>query len=327
MALLEIDQLVTEVDSDSGCHRVVDGLDLQIDAGETLGLVGESGCGKSMTALSIMRLLPQPGARIHSGQIRYGGRDIAAMDRESVAALRGSQISMIFQDPMTALNPVQRIGQQIGEMLALHDPQATDQSIRRQRVLQLLQEVGIPDPESRLRAYPHQLSGGMRQRVVIAMALACNPRLLIADEPTTALDVTIQAQIIALIKRLQAEHGMAMLFITHDLGLVAQTCQRVAVMYAGKIVEVAPVAQLFQQPRHPYTQALIAALPSADKPRKSRLSALEGQVPAPGAMPAGCRFANRCAHAKSRCREQLPPLESCGDHAAVACIRWRELDS
>ncbi len=308
-------------------QEMVSGVSFQIGRGETLGLVGESGCGKSLTAMSLVDLLPRPQVARSGGRIRFAGEEISTYDRRQMAALRGHKISVIFQDPMTALNPVHRAGQQIDEVLRLHFPKMSRQQ-RLARCIELIRDVGIPAPEQRVNAYPHQLSGGMRQRLMIAMALAGEPELLIADEPTTALDVTIQAQIVSLLKALQQRTGMAMLFITHDLGLVSQVSDRVAVMYAGKIVEQRTVNALFKQPLHPYTKGLIAALPSAaQRAPKSALAAMPGQVPALDALPKGCRFANRCNHATDECHNQAPTNEPTDSDTTnlVACHRWREL--
>lgn len=331
MSLLAIADLAVEIRDDQGVYQeLVSGVSLQIGPGETLGLVGESGCGKSLTAMSILDLLPKPQARRSRGSIQFQSQALEALDVKALARLRGRQIAVIFQDPMSALNPVQRIGKQIGEALALHFPDLSPAQ-RRARVIKLLAEVGIPAPDDRVDAYPHELSGGMRQRVMIALALSCEPTLLIADEPTTALDVTIQAQIVQLLKRLQTERGMAMLFITHDLALVSQLSDRIAVMYAGQVVEQNLSAALFATPRHPYTRGLLDALPGAGHPPKSPLKSLEGQVPSASDMPPGCRFANRCHRADERCRQQNPsltPVEAEGDSQGwVACHHWRELQA
>jgi peptide/nickel transport system ATP-binding protein len=336
--LLHIDDLCVSV-ADAASRRrwpVLQNISLAMRAGETLGLVGESGCGKSITALSVLRLLPQPTVQVDSGRIYFDGDDLLALPNERLRELRGDRIAMIFQDPMTALNPVHTIGRQIEEVLLLHRPQWTAAQ-RRKRIIELLERVRIPAPHERLGAYPHQLSGGMRQRVTIAMALACEPRLLIADEPTTALDVTVQAQVLDLIGELQRETGMAVLLITHDLGVIAETCERVAVMYAGRIVEQAGVAELFANPSHPYTRGLLASLPARSSAPQQPLATIGGQVPALDARPAGCTFANRC-HARTDVCAALPLLESVpgspvppdnvpsenvpADHA-VACFNWR----
>jgi peptide/nickel transport system ATP-binding protein len=301
---------------------VLNDITLTLSDGEILGLVGESGCGKSVTALSVLHLLPQPTMRVDSGEIIFNGTDLLALDAKKMQQLRGNNIAMIFQDPMTALNPVQTIGKQIEEVLLLHRPQWNQQK-RRKRIIELLERVRIPAPAERLDAYPHQLSGGMRQRVMIAMALACAPQLLIADEPTTALDVTVQAQVLQLMKELQRESNMAVLLITHDLGVIAETCQRVAVMYAGRIVEHASVEELFAEPRHPYTQGLLASLPARAEKPQIPLATIGGQVPDIDARPAGCAFSNRCAWRTDACNE-VPPLNGSSDHA-VACFHWQRI--
>ena len=322
MSLLRINNLCVSVAGNRPEQRwpVLTDVSLQLAPGEMLGLVGESGCGKSVTALSILRLLPQPTLRVDSGSVVFGERNLLKLDTQQLRHMRGNQIAMIFQDPMTALNPVQTIGAQLEEVLLLHRP-PWNASQRRQRIVELLQRVRMPDAEQRLDAYPHQLSGGMRQRVMIAMALACDPQLLIADEPTTALDVTVQAQVLELIKELQRETNMSVLLITHDLGVIAETCQRVAVMYAGRIVEQASVEQLFTQPRHPYTRALLNSLPARAIQPQVPLTTIAGQVPALDARPAGCSFSNRCAWRTDQCA-RLPLLETNEDHA-VACFNWR----
>jgi peptide/nickel transport system ATP-binding protein len=322
MSLLEIDELQVSVAIGQVRAPVIDGISLRIEPGQALGLVGESGCGKSLTALSVLRLLPQPALRIEGGAIRFGGQDLLQLSPEAMRALRGDDIAMIYQDPMTALNPVHTIGRQIVEVLALHRPRMKPAQ-RLRRAIELLERVGMPAPAERLGAYPHQLSGGMRQRVTIAMALACEPKLLIADEPTTALDVTVQAQVLGLIRELQRESGMAVLFITHDLGVIAETCERVAVMYAGRIAEQAGVAQLFERPSHPYTRALLASLPALAVPQQP-LPVIGGQVPPVGQRPAGCAFANRCAWRIDRCAER-PPLFEVEDGHHSACFRWQEV--
>jgi len=299
MPLLEIQDLQV----DFGTRRVVDGVSLSIDEGQTLCLVGESGCGKSVTALSIARLLPTPPARHAGGRILLQGRDVLAMSPTELRSIRGGVVSYIFQEPGASLNPVMRIGAQVLESLRLHVPARAHDT----EVVRLLRLVGIPAPERRARDYPHQLSGGMQQRVMIAMALATEPKLLVADEPTTALDVTIQAQIIELLRDLQREMGMAILLITHNLGLVADIAQRVAVMYAGQIVEEAPALRLLSQPVHPYTRALIRSVPEIGG-GLDRLPSIPGNVPAPGHWPAGCRFAPRCAMALATCSTAMPPL-------------------
>ena len=297
-----------------GTARAVDGVSFELHAGETLGIVGESGCGKTVTSLSILRLIPEPPGHIRPGSvIEFEGRNLLALAPPELRAIRGNQIAMVFQEPMTSLNPVFTIGDQVGEAAIIH--QGLSRKAARARAIEMLTLVGIPDPAQRVDDYPHQLSGGMRQRVMIAMALVCHPKVLIADEPTTALDVTIQAQILELLERLQAELGMAVLLITHDLGVVAGQADRVVVMYAGQVVETAPTTALFDQPLHPYTEGLMAAVPRIDAP-KSRLQAIPGQVPAATAWPSGCRFHPRCPHAWTKCKIEEPPLLGTGDHTA-----------
>ncbi len=290
---------------DAGNRPVVEDLAMTIGAGEMLGLVGESGCGKSVTALAIMRLLATPPMHIRTGTIRFGGRDILALSETEMEGLRGDDIAMIFQEPMTSLNPVFTVGDQIAEALRLHRGMAGGEAWR--EAVRLLELVGMPAPETTVRRYPHQISGGQRQRVMIAMALACEPELLIADEPTTALDVTVQAQILDLLDDLRRKRGMAVLLITHDLGVVSQYCDRVAVMYGGRIVEVAPSTELFTHPRHRYTAALLATIPASNPPG-TELPAIAGTVPPPGHRPPGCAFAPRCSAAIARCHTEMPPL-------------------
>src|SRR6202011_3806520 len=297
MALLEVRNLQTHFRTPEGINRAVDGVSFHVDEGETLAIVGESGCGKSVTAMSLMRLIPEPPGKI-AGSVRFQDKDLLQLSEREMRAIRGNDISMIFQEPMTSLNPVLTVGRQIGETLRMH--QGLDKQAAEQRAIEMLTLVGIPEPARRVREYPHQLSGGMRQRVMIAMALACNPKLLIADEPTTALDVTIQAQILELMRSLQHEFGMAILFVTHDLGVVADICDRVAVMYAGQVVEQESVADLFARPRHPYTAALLASMPQLAQ-RGSTLRVIPGQVPRPEDFPIGCRFAARCRYRADAC--------------------------
>lgn len=306
-ALLEVRGLRAGFDTDAGYVEVLDGVSFELASGETLGLVGESGCGKSVSALSIMNLLPKPAGKITAGSIEFHNRDLVVLPQEQIHDVRGNRISMIFQEPMTALNPVHRIGNQIVEAVKLHEPDLS-RSNARQRALEMLERVGIPAPDQRLKEYPHQLSGGMRQRVMIAMALAMQPDLLIADEPTTALDVTIQAQILDLLREMQRESGMAILFITHDLGVIAELCDRVTVMYAGCVVEQASVSQLFSSPHHPYTQGLLRSIPTLDGIPKQPLATIPGVVPALIDMPDGCRFRNRCPNAEKDCELQSPEL-------------------
>jgi oligopeptide/dipeptide ABC transporter ATP-binding protein len=311
--LLAIEDLHTHFRTSAGVVRAVDGVSYGVRSGETLAVVGESGCGKSVTALSILRLVAMPPGIQAGGAIRFEGEDLLCADLERMREIRGNEIAMIFQEPMTSLNPVYTVGDQIQEAIELH--QDVDPETARGRVLEMLARVGIPDPERRIGEYPHQMSGGMRQRVMIAMALSCNPKLLIADEPTTALDVTIQAQILDLLRRLQAELGMSILLITHDLGVVAEMAHRVVVMYAGRVVEVAGVRELFARPRHPYTAGLFHSLPRLDA-EGERLSPIEGSVPDLLHLPPGCRFHPRCPFALERCRREEPALLPVGGAAA-----------
>ena len=313
--LLQIRGLRTHFFTESGVAKAVDGVDLDIRPGEVLGLVGESGSGKSVTALSILRLVPDPPGRIAAGEIRFRGRDLLTLSWDEIRRVRGKEISMIFQEPMTSLNPVFTVGRQVMEIILAHEP-ATSREQARIRSIAILTEVGIPDGATRMDQYPHELSGGMRQRVMIAIALALNPALLIADEPTTALDVTIQAQILGLMLDLKARHeGGAILLITHNLAVVAETCDRVAVMYGGKIQEAAPVRDLFHNPLHPYTRGLLASLPRVDGERATRLTTIPGSVPDIYSLPAGCKFTTRCAERFEPCAEIEPPLiEAAPDH-------------
>ncbi len=320
MPLLEIQGLKTHFKSDDGWVHAVDGVDLRIDRGETVGLVGESGCGKSVTARTVLKLIDMPPGRIVAGRVRWKGQDLVPLPPQAMRAIRAKEIGIVFQEPMTSLNPVFTVGEQIAESLRLHE--GLSRRAARERAVQLLQLVRIPAPGLRVRDYPHQFSGGMRQRVMIAIALACRPQLLIADEPTTALDVTIQAQILELLAQLKDELGMAMLLITHAMGVVAEVAQRVAVMYAGLIVEEAPVKALFAHPRHPYTQGLIRSIPriDLDAARKTRLEAIPGTVPSLIDPPAGCRFAPRCRHVTPACLQATPPLREAARGHRVACI-------
>jgi oligopeptide/dipeptide ABC transporter ATP-binding protein len=313
--LLSVRGLRTEFHTDQGVARAVDGVSFDLPKGGTLALVGESGCGKSVTALSILRLIPDPPGRIAAGEVLFEGRNLLALDKSEMRRIRGNDISMIFQEPMTSMNPVFRIGDQIGAVIRLH--RGLSKLEARREAITLMNHVGIPAAASRVDDYPHQMSGGMLQRVMIAMALACGPRLLIADEPTTALDVTIQAQILDLLNRLRAETGMSVLLITHDLGVVAETADQVVVMYAGKVVETAPVGELFSDPKHPYTQALFASLPTVN--RSGRLVNIPGSVPAPTNFPPGCRFHPRCPHAMSVCPLREPPLLDTREAHQAAC--------
>jgi peptide/nickel transport system ATP-binding protein len=316
-ALLEVDNLSTYFDTLAGTVRSVNGVSYRLQAGQTLGVVGESGCGKSVTALSIMRLLPMPPGRFAGGAVRYRGANLLELTEKQMRAIRGNRISMIFQEPMTSLNPVLTVGRQIAETVMVHQKVGRREAMA--RATEMLRLVQIAEPERRVNEYPHQLSGGMRQRVMIALALSCNPEVLIADEPTTALDVTIQAQILDLLRSLQRKLGMGIVMITHDLGVVAESCDRVVVMYAGRKVEEASVADLFDQPLHPYTRALMASMPSMNS--AGRLTEIPGMVPAPSELGVGCSFAPRCAYAVERCRRETPALRSLadGDHV-VACF-------
>jgi oligopeptide transport system ATP-binding protein len=316
-ALLSVQNLRTYFDTRDGTVKAVDGVSLEIRPGETLGLVGESGCGKSVTAMSIMRLVPHPPGRTASGEIWFDGRDLLKVSNEQMRRIRGREIAMIFQDPMTSLNPVLTIGRQITEALQLHLKMGPRQA--RNRAVELLQLVGIPAAARRIDDYPHQFSGGMRQRVMIAMALSCNPKLLIADEPTTALDATIQAQILSLLRDLRTERRTSIILITHDLGVVAQMADRVAVMYAGRVVEEGPVAQVFEEPLHPYTAALLRALPTFESKRGS-LEVIEGTVPSLREPARACSFAPRCRHRMARCEQAVPALAEARPAHKVACF-------
>jgi peptide/nickel transport system ATP-binding protein len=317
--LLEIKGLKTHFFTEEGVVRAVDGVDLHIDKGETLGIVGESGCGKTVTALSVMKLIPMPPGRIIEGQMLYQGKDLVTLPPAQMRKIRGKEISMVFQEPMTSLNPVFTIGEQIAEAIRLHEGLGRRDAMA--KTVDMLKLVHIPNPERRVKEYPHQLSGGMRQRVMIAMALSCNPKLLIADEPTTALDVTIQAQILELLNELKAKIGMAVMLITHDMGVIAETAQRVMVMYAGKVVEEASVKNLFKEPLHPYTQGLLRSIPRIDlaATKKQRLEAIPGVVPSLLNLPKGCRFTPRCPHAMPVCSEQEPVLKEVRPGHKVSC--------
>ena len=323
MALLRLENLKTYFDTDAALVRAVDGVSFEVDAGETLAVVGESGSGKSVSALSILKLVPQPPGRIVEGRILFKGRDLVPFTNDEMRAIRGKEISMIFQEPMTALNPVYTCGEQIIEALVLHE--GITRSAARMRAIEMLERVGIPAPGQRVDEYPHQLSGGMRQRVMIAMALACHPAVLIADEPTTALDVTIQAQILELLKQLQREMGMAVILITHDLGVVAETADRVAVMYAGQVVEYADVRSIFRRPLHPYTAGLHASLPKLGE-IVERLRVIPGTVPNPARFPVGCRFHPRCPVMIDKCLEDPLLVAIEGAHHA-RCWRSAEIAS
>ena len=316
--LLRIEGLRTVFRTPNGDTAAVDGVDLSISRGKTLGIVGESGCGKSMLSLSVMRLVPPPG-RVAAGRILFGGRDLLGLPPADMRAIRGRRIGMIFQEPMTSLNPVYTAGEQIVEAMRAHDPRASAVALHK-RAVAALDRVRMPAPERRFGEYPHQMSGGMRQRVMIAMALACEPDLLIADEPTTALDVTVQAQILDLLRGLQRESGMAIVLITHDLGVVAEMADDIAVMYAGRVVEQAPAAAIFDDPQHPYTLGLLGSIPRIETATE-RLLAIEGTVPPPFDPPPGCRFNPRCVFAATECTEANPPLRNMGPDHTVACFR------
>ncbi len=323
--VLDVRNLQTVFFTNSGLFRAVDDVSFTVRRGETLAIVGESGCGKSVSALSIMRLVPDPPGRIVGGSVTLEGTNLLALDEAEMRKIRGNRISMIFQEPMTSLNPVMRIGDQITEVVQLHQSMSNKEAWA--KAVEMLRLVRIPEPERRVQEYPHQLSGGMRQRAMIAMALACRPTLLIADEPTTALDVTIQAQILALIVDLQKTLGTGLVLITHDLGVVAQTAQRVIVMYAGKKVEEATVEDLFENPRHPYTRGLMASMPaviSLEAKADARLTEIPGMVPSLTNLPAGCAFAPRCSLAIDRCRAEYPPLQEFGGNHWAACWRAAE---
>jgi oligopeptide/dipeptide ABC transporter ATP-binding protein len=320
--LLEVRNLQTHFPTRAGLVRAVDGVSFYVDRGELLGLVGESGCGKSITALSVMRLISPPG-KIVDGEIIFEGENLLTASEERLREIRGDDIAMIFQDPMTSLNPVYTVGEQIAEALRLHRQMSRAEA--RAAAVEAMKEVAIPDPERRASDYPHQLSGGMRQRVMIAMALACDPKLLIADEPTTALDVTIQAQILELLNELRRTRELGVLLITHDLGVVAEVADRVAVMYTGRIVEESPVEELFARPKHPYTEGLLRSVPKltvAEVKKIERLETIEGIVPSPTALPPGCHFAPRCSHRMPRCEEGVIPLYDLEGNVRVRCVLY-----
>jgi oligopeptide transport system ATP-binding protein len=322
--LLEIKNLVTRFYTVEGTVYAVNGISYEMEEGATLGVVGESGCGKSVHALSIMRLIPSPPGKIEGGEVWFDGVDLLTVSEQKMREIRGADIAMVFQDPMTSLNPVLTVGFQIMEAIKLH--QGVGDSQAREQAEELLTLVGIPDARQRLDDYPHQFSGGMRQRAMIAMALSCNPRLLIADEPTTALDVTIQAQIVDLVKRLQAQLGMAVMWITHDLGVVADLARKINVMYAGYIVERGDVRDIYKRPRHPYTIGLLGSLPRLDEAPGTKLLSIPGLPPDMVALPPGCPFSVRCGYSIDKCLEQVPPLEETDgvDHI-VACWRWKHI--
>ena len=321
--VLEVEDIHTRFHTRQGTIYAVNGVGFDLDEGELLGVVGESGCGKSVTMLSMLKLLPMPPAEIVSGRACLDGKDLMALDTEELRRVRGAEVGFIFQDPMTSLNPVLTIGYQLMEPLRTH--LGMGRSAARRRAVEMLERVGIPSAEDRLSAFPHQFSGGMRQRVMIAIALACNPKLLIADEPTTALDVTIQAQILDLIKDLRRQFGIAIIWITHDLGVLAGLADRIVIMYAGKIVERADVSSLYGRPQHPYTRGLLGTLPRLDGTRADRLATIPGQPPHLSEPPRGCPFASRCPHAFDACRRENPPLLQVGDGHEVAC--WYDIDA
>jgi oligopeptide/dipeptide ABC transporter ATP-binding protein len=321
--LLEVKDLKTHFFTMDGVVKAVDGVSYDLEEGETLGLVGESGCGKSVSALSVMRLIPNPPGEIISGEILLDGEDILKVDMEDMRNIRGAKISMVFQEPMTSLNPVLTVERQLTETLQLHMGMSKEESQR--EGVNLLSRVGIPDPESRIKQYPHQFSGGMRQRVMIAMALSCNPRLIIADEPTTALDVTIQAQILDLMKSLTTEFGVAFIVITHNLGVVARYADRVNIMYAGKVIERGNAREIYANPRHPYTVGLLRSVPRLDLPRRAKLDPIEGQPPDLIHLPGGCSFAPRCKWAVDKCKTDIPELTEAGEGHLSACWRAEDL--
>ena len=321
--ILQIRDLATYFYTDRGVLKAVDGISYDLEEGETLGIVGESGCGKSVSALSIMRLVADPPGKIVGGEMIFEGSDLLRASDRRIREIRGNQISMIFQEPMTSLNPVLSIGRQLTETLELHLKMSPTRA--RERAAELLRMVGIPDPEQSLSDYPHQLSGGMRQRVMIAMAISCDPRLIIADEPTTALDVTIQAQILELMQTLSKQLGMALIIITHNLGIVARHATRVLVMYAGKIVETGESRDIYHDPRHPYTLGLLNSVPRLDAPAWSKLAPIEGSPPDLIGLPEGCSFAPRCSYAIDRCTAETPPLASVEGPRNSACWRWSEM--
>lgn len=316
--LLEVQNLKTRFKTDDGTFFAVDDVSFSVKKGQTLGIVGESGCGKSVTSLSVMRLIQKPG-NIESGKVLFKGQDLLGLSDNKMREIRGNEIAMIFQEPMTSLNPVYTIGDQIEEAILLHQKDLNKQQAR-ERAIEMLRKVGIPAPEKRFHEYPHQLSGGMRQRVMIAMAISCNPELLIADEPTTALDVTIQAQILDLMRKLQKDFGAGMILITHDLGVVAEMCQEVAVMYAGRVVEFGTVEDIFYRPKHPYTKGLLDSIPHFETGHKlEQLNTIKGMVPSPLNLPKGCRFADRCPYVQDDCRAAYPNLENLRGLHKVAC--------
>ena len=323
MALLEVKELKTRFSTPDGVVNAVNGISYSLERGEAVGIVGESGCGKSVSVLSIMRIIPDPPGKIIGGEVLFEGRDLLKMGLRDLRAVRGNQIAMIFQDPLTSLNPVLTIGRQISEAVLLHTDM--DKRQARQRTVELLDMVGIPEAENRLNEYPHQFSGGMRQRVMIAMALSCDPKILIADEPTTALDVTIQAQIVDLVKRLQDELGMAVIWITHDLGVVAGFVDKVLVMYAGHIVEAAPLKEFYANPCHPYSIGLLGSLPRLDAKTQEKLVSIDGLPPDLIDMPECCPFVTRCKHVVDRCNNENPLLRQVGPSHQIAC--WVDVNA
>ena len=316
--LLRIRDLVVEFKTEKGIIRALDKISFDVMPGESLGIVGESGCGKSVTALSILRLIPSPPGRIAGGRIELDGTDVISQPEEEMRKVRGALASMIFQEPMTALNPVYSIGNQMVEVIRVH--RKVSKAEARKRAIGMLRTVNIESPEKRIDQYPHELSGGMRQRVMIAMALSCSPKLLIADEPTTALDVTVQAQVMDEIKRLQQEMHMGLILITHDLGVIAETCERVVVMYCGKIIEVAESRELYENPKHPYTRGLLESIPRIREEKLKTLPTIKGMVPDLADLPKGCRYADRCPKVEDRCRSEEPPLEDTESGGKVACF-------
>ena len=325
-SLLSVQDLCVSFKTESGELNVLDHVSFDLLKGKTLGLVGESGCGKSVTSMSIMRLLPQPAGLINKGTITYDNKDLLQLNSVQLREIRGNRIAMIFQEPMTALNPVQTIGSQILEVFKLHRKELSPKEALKS-ALDILDRVGIPDAKIRISEFPHQLSGGMRQRVVIAMALACKPDILIADEPTTALDVTIQAQILELMKDLQEEMGMGILFITHDLGVIAELCDDIVVMYAGRVVEKTSVLSLFKSPKHPYSKGLLDSIPKIETTKRKRLDTIDGQVPSLTEMPSGCRFYNRCPAAEDLCKQQSHTLQQVTPEHYVNCHKWEEANN
>lgn len=321
MAVLSVENLTVRFQTPEGVGTAVDGVTFSVEANETLGLVGESGCGKSVTALSILRLIQEPPGKIDGGRILFNGKDILAMSGEELRKVRGNEIAMIFQEPMTALNPVFTVGDQIGEVFRLH--RGSSKKEAREMAIDMLSQVGIPDPDKRVDEYPHQLSGGMRQRVMIAMALSLKPAVLIADEPTTALDVTVQAQILDLMDELKEKFGTSIILITHDLGIVAQTVQRVAVMYAGKIIETGPVAEIYEKPAHPYTQGLMESIPRLSGKSIGRLKEIKGIVPPLHQIPQGCRFHPRCPRVMEECKKVVPQFFSISKNHQAACLLYK----